>query len=79
MNLLQGETPKAKYEYLKELLSESIAKKTVNEKEIVISEKNGMTINGLNCFESLGLLRYYEKMVWLELTKMQKKSDKQTP
>lgn len=63
INLLQGETPKEKYKYLQELLTESIAEKINPRKQIIISPGEGMKTKGLYPYEVVGLLRSYENII----------------
>lgn len=42
------------------------------EKQIILTD-NGIEIKGFNTIEVLGLLRYYEKIVWLKMAKTKAK------
>lgn len=43
------------------------------ENQIIITDK-GIEVKGFNTMEVLGLLRYYEKIIWLQMVKKQEKS-----
>lgn len=47
------------------------------EKSIIITEK-GMEIKGFNIFESIGILRFHEKYLWLKISSAISQQEKNT-